>query len=37
MNDDNNQLDERFDSSPAIVGKDLFLRGREFIYCVAEK
>lgn len=32
-----NMLDERFDASPAIAGKELFLRGREFIYCLAEK
>ena len=32
-----NTLDERFDASPAIAGKELFLRGRQFIYCLAEK
>lgn len=32
-----NKMDERFDASPAIVGKELFLRGHEFLYCVAEK
>ena len=32
-----NQLDEKFDASPAAVGKDLFLRGREYLYCIAEK
>ncbi len=32
-----NKLDDRFDSSPAIAGKDLFLRGRDHLYCIAEK
>jgi len=32
-----NKLDERFDCSPAIAGKDLFLRGHEYLYCLAEK
>jgi hypothetical protein len=32
-----NRLDEKFDASPAIAGKDLFLRGREYLYCLAEK
>jgi outer membrane protein assembly factor BamB len=32
-----NRLPDRFDASPAIAGKDLFLRGREFLYCIAEK
>ena len=32
-----NQLDEKFDASPALAGKDLFLRGREYLYCIAEK
>jgi outer membrane protein assembly factor BamB len=32
-----NQLDEKFDASPAAVGKELFLRGRESLYCIAEK
>ncbi len=32
-----NRLDERFDASPAIAGKDLFLRGQENLYCIAEK
>jgi len=30
-----NQLDERFDSSPAAVGKELYLRGQEYLYCIA--
>lgn len=32
-----NKLDDRFDASPAIVGKELFLRGHGNLYCIAEK
>ena len=32
-----NPLEDKFDASPAIVGKDLFLRGHEYLYCIAEK
>jgi outer membrane protein assembly factor BamB len=32
-----NQLEDKFDASPAVVGKDLLLRGREHLYCIAEK
>ena len=32
-----NKLDENFDASPAIVGRELFLRGHEYLYCLAEK
>ncbi len=31
-----NELDERFDSSPALAGNQLFLRGGKFLYCIAE-
>lgn len=31
-----NRLDDGFDASPAIVGKQLFLRGRQSLYCIAE-
>lgn len=31
-----NKLDDRFDASPAIVGKDIFLRGHESLYCIGE-
>ncbi len=31
-----NKLDERFDASPAIAGKELYLRGQEHLYCIAE-
>jgi outer membrane protein assembly factor BamB len=32
-----NRLDDKFDASPAAAGKDLLLRGREYLYCLAEK
>jgi outer membrane protein assembly factor BamB len=32
-----NRLDDGFDASPAAVGDALFLRGREFLYCLAEE
>lgn len=32
-----NELDEGTDVSPAIVGRQLFLRGRSHLYCIAEK
>ena len=32
-----NQLDEQFDASPAVAGKELFLRGQRHVYCIAEK
>ena len=32
-----NRLGERFDASPTAVGKALFLRGREYLYCLSEK
>jgi outer membrane protein assembly factor BamB len=32
-----NQLEEKFDASPVAVGKELFLRGREYLYCLEEK
>ncbi len=31
-----NVLDEPIDASPAAVGKELFLRGRDSLYCIAE-
>ena len=31
-----NKLDDRFDASPAIVGKEMFLRGKANLYCIAE-
>ena len=32
-----NRLDEKFEASPAMAGKELFLRGHEYLYCLAEK
>jgi outer membrane protein assembly factor BamB len=32
-----NQLEEKFDASPVAVGRDLLLRGHEFLYCLAER
>ena len=32
-----NSLDDGFDASPAVVGKQIFLRGRQSLYCIAEK
>lgn len=31
-----NALDDRFDASPAAVGNELFLRGHDHLYCIAE-
>lgn len=31
-----NELDDRFDASPAIVGDTLYLRGRRYLYALAE-
>jgi outer membrane protein assembly factor BamB len=31
-----NHLDDEFDASPAAVGKELFLRGEKFVYCLSE-
>jgi outer membrane protein assembly factor BamB len=31
-----NELDDAFDASPVIVGEDLYLRGHEYLYAVAE-
>ena len=30
-----NRADEQFDASPALAGKELFLRGHEYLYCIA--
>lgn len=30
-----NKLDDRFDASPAVVGNQLFLRGKQNLYCIA--
>ncbi len=31
-----NRLNDAFDASPAIVGKEMFLRGKQNIYCISE-
>ena len=31
-----NQLDDQFSASPVIVGKELFLRGKN-LYCIREQ
>ena len=31
-----NKLDDKFDASPAIVGDELFLKGKTNIYCIAK-
>lgn len=30
-----NELDDHFDASPALVDKEIFLRGRRHVYCIA--
>jgi hypothetical protein len=30
-----NKLDDRIDASAAIVGNEIFLRGLEYLYCIA--
>jgi len=32
-----NQLDDSFSASPAVAGKELYLRGDRFLYCLAEE
>jgi hypothetical protein len=32
-----NQLDDPIDASPVLVGKQLFLRGECYLYCIEEK
>ena len=29
-----NELDDRFDASPALAGNQLFLRGAKYLYCI---
>jgi outer membrane protein assembly factor BamB len=31
-----NKLDEKFDASPVVAGDELFLRGHEYLYCIAK-
>ncbi len=32
-----NKLEDGFDASPALAGKEIFLRGHNYLYCIAEK
>jgi outer membrane protein assembly factor BamB len=32
-----NRLDDTFSASPALVGKELFLRGERYLYCIGDK
>lgn len=32
-----NQLDDRIDASPVLVDEEIFLRGRDRLYCIAEE
>ena len=32
-----NKLNDRFDASPAIVGQELYLRGHDYLYCIAPR
>jgi outer membrane protein assembly factor BamB len=32
-----NRLDDTFSASPALVGRELFLRGERYLYCIAEE
>ena len=31
------RLEEKFDASPAAVGRDLFLSGHDYLYCLTQK
>jgi outer membrane protein assembly factor BamB len=31
-----NKLDDNFDASPVVVGKELFLRGHDYLYCISD-
>ena len=32
-----NQLDDGFDASAAIIGDEIYMRGRENLYCIAKE
>jgi hypothetical protein len=32
-----NKLDDGFNASPALVDNAIYLRGKRFLYCIAEK
>jgi hypothetical protein len=31
-----NKLDDTFDASPVVIGNELFLKGKNSIYCIAD-
>jgi hypothetical protein len=31
-----NKLNDRFDASPVMLGQELYLRGHDYLYCLAE-
>ena len=31
-----NSLDDKFDTTPAIAGKEIFLKGKKYLYCIAD-
>ena len=31
-----NKLEEKIDASPALVGREMFLRGKEYLYRISE-
>ena len=31
-----NSLNDRIDASPVMLDRELFLRGHEYLYCIAE-
>ena len=32
-----NRLDDNFSASAALVGRELYLRGERYLYCIAEE
>jgi hypothetical protein len=32
-----NRLDDSFSASAAVVGREIYLRGEKFLYCISEK
>ena len=30
-----NRLDDGFDASPAVAGREIYLRGQQYLYCLA--
>ncbi|HLJ97052.1 MAG TPA: hypothetical protein VKU02_28065, partial [Gemmataceae bacterium] len=32
-----NRLDDPMDASPVVAGRQLFLRGEKYLYCIEEK